>query len=221
MGGSLSGAFRRQIEPILAVRLCCSLQYRVRAGFEWRYRKQRPPVVRNPRRYCGQQRRSSCRRAPFVFATPYGLLNSKPTPGEALDLPQFRKRLRQSDHQYARQPDLGFRRIDCPPRESGRRRGGPRGGGFGGGRPGGGGGGGGGRGGGLFGGATSNRRYNVIASVEIRNLLNSVNPSAPVGTLGSPFFGEAQGITGGFGGGGGGAAQSANRRLEMQLRFSF
>src|SRR4029079_13021212 len=96
--------------------------------------------------------------------------------------------------------------------------GGPRGGGFGGGRTGGGGGG---PGGGFFGGVTTNKRYNLIASVEIRNLLNSVNPSAPVGTLGSPFFGEAQGITNGFGRGGGGAAQSANRRLEMQLRFTF
>jgi len=45
-----------------------------------------------------------------------------------------------------------------------------------------------------------------------------VNPSAPVGTLGSPFFGEAQGITSGFGGG---ATQTANRRLELQLRFTF
>ena len=106
--------------------------------------------------------------------------------------------------------------------------GGPRGGGgFGGGRPGGGGGPGGGGPGGIFA-AAGTKRYNLTASVEIRNLLNSVNPSAPVGTLGSPSFGEALGITsgfGGFGGGGGGggaaAPQTANRRLELQLRFSF
>ena len=71
------------------------------------------------------------------------------------------------------------------------------------------------------------KRYTLTASVEIRTLLNSVNPSTPVGSLSSPFFGEALGVTngfGGFGGGGGGggaATQTANRRLELQLRFSF
>ena len=39
------------------------------------------------------------------------------------------------------------------------------------------------------------KRYNLSASVEVRNLLNSVNPSTPVGILGSPSFGEALGIT--------------------------
>jgi hypothetical protein len=64
------------------------------------------------------------------------------------------------------------------------------------------------------------RRYNLTASVEIRNVLNSVNPGPPVGTLGSPSFGEAQGIANGFGGGAT-ATQTANRRLELQLRFTF
>ena len=106
--------------------------------------------------------------------------------------------------------------------------GGPRGGGGfgGGGGPRGGGGPGGGPGGpgGLFGGATTNRRYNLTLSVEARNLLNAVNPGAPVGIVSSPQFGLAQGVAGGFGpggGGGGGAAQTANRRLELQLRFNF
>ena len=54
MGGSLNGAFRRQVESILALRVCCSLQYRVESGFEWRYRQQRPPVVGNPGRCRGQ-----------------------------------------------------------------------------------------------------------------------------------------------------------------------
>jgi hypothetical protein len=94
--------------------------------------------------------------------------------------------------------------------------GGPRGGGgFGGGRPGSGEGPPGGPGG-LFA-AAGTKRYNLTASVEIRNLLNSVNPLAPVGTLGTPSFGEALGISNGFGGG----TQTANRRLEIQLRFSF
>src|ERR1700676_1967831 len=84
---------------------------------------------------------------------------------------------------------------------------------FGGGRPGGGG------GRGFLAGATTNRRYNVTIAIEVRNLLNSVNPGQPIGILGSPQFGQAQDITNGFFGRS--SNQSSNRRLEMQLRFSF
>jgi len=165
---------------------------------------------------------------PFVFPTVYGLLNAKPTPGEAIVSRNLGNGFGSLTINMRVSRTWGFGESTSRPgnQGGGGGGGGPRGGGLGGGRPGGGGGGGGGRGGGFFGGASTNRRYNLIASVEIRNLLNSVNPSAPVGTLGSPFFGQAQGITNGFGGGGGGgggggATQSANRRLEMQLRFSF
>jgi hypothetical protein len=163
---------------------------------------------------------------PFLFATAYGLLNAQPTPGEAVIPRNFGNGFGSLTINMRVSRTWGFGESTSRPGNQGGGGGGPRGGGLGGGRPGGGGGGGG-RGGGFFGGAATNKRYNLIASVEIRNMLNSVNPSAPVGTLGSPFFGQAQGITGGFGGpgggggGGGGAAQSANRRLEMQLRFSF
>jgi hypothetical protein len=157
---------------------------------------------------------------PFVFATSYGLLNAQPTPGEALIPRNLGNGFGSLTINMRVSRSWGFGESTTRPGTPGGGGGGPRGGGFGG-RPGGGGGG----RGGPFGGAATNHRYNLIASVEIRNLLNSVNPSAPVGTLGSPFFGEAQGITNGFGGGGGGggggATQSANRRLEMQLRFTF
>lgn len=74
--------------------------------------------------------------------------------------------------------------------------------------------------------ASTNHRYNLTASIDVRNLLNMVNPGAPVGTLSSPQFGQAQGIANGFGrfgnnGFGNGSAQSANRRVELQLRFTF
>lgn len=127
----------------------------------------------------------------------------------------------------------------------------PNGGGFdgpGGGRPGGGGpggggpGGGGGRGGpggfgggpggpgGMFGGfgGGGGKRYNLTFTASARNLLNHVNYSAPVGTLNSPFFGESLSSAGGFGGGpggpggpGGGGGAAGNRKIELQLRFSF
>jgi hypothetical protein len=59
----------------------------------------------------------------------------------------------------------------------------------------------------------------VTIGIEVRNLLNSVNPGAPIGILGSPQFGQAQEIANGFYGRN--SNQSSNRRLEMQLRFSF
>ena len=83
-------------------------------------------------------------------------------------------------------------------------------GGFGGGREGGGGPGG-------PGGpdASSSRRYQLTLSAYARNLFNNVNPAAPIGTLSSPLFGESNAL-GGFGGNG-----PANRRIDLQLQFSF
>ena len=63
------------------------------------------------------------------------------------------------------------------------------------------------------------RRYNLTASVEARNLLNNVNPGMPVGVLSSPLFGQAQGLN--AGGYAAGVTQSANRRLQLQLKISF
>jgi len=62
------------------------------------------------------------------------------------------------------------------------------------------------------------KRYNLTLSVEARNLLNNVNPGTPVGVLTSPLFGQAQGLSNV---GNGTLTQSANRRLQLQLRFTF
>ncbi len=87
--------------------------------------------------------------------------------------------------------------------------------GGGGGRGGGGGfqGGGGGRGGGG-GGDSSGQKFTLTAGIIARNMLNTVNSSAPSGNLLDNRFDEALAITG---------AQntSATRRLEVNLRFSF
>jgi len=159
---------------------------------------------------------------PFVFATPYGLLNSQPAPGETIIPRNFGNGFGSLTINMRVSRTWGFGEPTARPATgAGGGGGGPRGGGL---RGGGGRGGGGGGPVGFFGAATTAKRYNLTASVEVRNLLNSVNPSAPVGTLGSPFFGDSLGITNGFGafgGGGGGGAQTANRRLELQLRFSF
>jgi len=94
--------------------------------------------------------------------------------------------------------------------------GGPMGGGtFG--RPGGGGprGGPGGGRGGPDAGAT-NRRYAVTFSVNARNVFNNVNLATPIGNLGSPLFGESNGLTGRpF------SDSTSNRRLDLQVTFTF
>ncbi|HME36100.1 MAG TPA: carboxypeptidase regulatory-like domain-containing protein [Candidatus Sulfotelmatobacter sp.] len=89
-------------------------------------------------------------------------------------------------------------------------------------------GGGGGRGGGgprgpLFGGgpsmmsANSDRRYNLILGVGVRNVFNNVNTANPNSVLGSRFFDVPNALQGGpFS-----PSSSANRRLELQATFSF
>jgi hypothetical protein len=65
-------------------------------------------------------------------------------------------------------------------------------------------------------GNNTNRRYNLTFSVSGRNIFNNVNLASPVGNLNSPLFGHANGIAGFFGGGG-----AANRRVDLQVRFTF
>ena len=65
-------------------------------------------------------------------------------------------------------------------------------------------------------GAAASRRYNLTFSISARNLLNTFNPGPPVGNLSSPYFGQSIIIAGGpF------ASASANRRVDLQVRFSF
>jgi hypothetical protein len=60
------------------------------------------------------------------------------------------------------------------------------------------------------------RRYTLSAGVEIDNLLNHVNPAPPIGTLGSPLFGQSNALNSFFSNGG-----SANRTLNFQVDFRF
>jgi hypothetical protein len=111
---------------------------------------------------------------------------------------------------------------------------GPQGGGPGGPPPGMGGGGpprggpppGGGGGGGpmMFGGGgTAGKKYTLTASVQASNALNHTNLGPPVGNLSSPFFGESISLAQGFGppGGGSGGSPTYNRKITLQLRFTF
>jgi hypothetical protein len=107
--------------------------------------------------------------------------------------------------------------------------GGPGGGPFGGGGPGGpggpGGGGRGGGGGGGFGGrgggggrggAATGYRYTLTLSANARNLLNVVNPAAPIGVATSKYFGQSIALAGGAFSG-----SAYNRQISLQATFSF
>lgn len=99
--------------------------------------------------------------------------------------------------------------------------GGNRGGGGMMGGPGGGGPRGGGGPGGWFGGSSERKPYNLNVSINVNNLFNKVNYGLPVGNLSSIRFGESTSTSGGFGGFGPGGGGSANRRVELQMRFSW
>ena len=62
----------------------------------------------------------------------------------------------------------------------------------------------------------SDRRYSLTFAVSARNVLNNVNLAAPVGNLSSPLFGESNGLAGGPWG-----SNTANRRVDLQMTFSF
>lgn len=68
---------------------------------------------------------------------------------------------------------------------------------------------------GMFG-AASGKKYSLTLSANARNLFNRVNPGQPYGTLTSPLFGTSNTLAGGFF-----ANATANRRIELMLRFTF
>ena len=74
--------------------------------------------------------------------------------------------------------------------------------------------------GGMFGSATTARKYNVNLSMSCRNLFNHFNQGPIIGNISSPLFGMSNQAPGGPNGEG--FSESANnRRLELQLRFTY
>lgn len=67
--------------------------------------------------------------------------------------------------------------------------------------------------------AMANRRYSLVVSMQIRNLINHNNPGPIIGNITSPLFGQANQPAGS---GNAIFSESANnRRLELQTRFTF
>ena len=72
-------------------------------------------------------------------------------------------------------------------------------------------------GGGLGLGSATRRPYGVTFTVSARNIFNHVNLATPNGTLGSPLFAQSNALLGGPYVG----ASGANRRIDLQVSFSF
>ncbi len=68
-------------------------------------------------------------------------------------------------------------------------------------------------------------RYGLVVSAQVINLTNHLNAGIPEGNLSSAQFGQASSLAPGFNFGGGTAVYhkqlEANRRMELQLRFTF
>ncbi len=136
-----------------------------------------------------------------VIATPYGLLDPNPTPGEAI-----------APRNYGRGPGsilvnlrvsktIGFGReasADAGGSSSG---GGWRG---------------------VFSTPPQPHPYNLVISMAMRNIVNHTNPGPIIGDIASPLFGQANQPSDARDLGGGGFSEAANnRRLELQVRFTF
>lgn len=66
----------------------------------------------------------------------------------------------------------------------------------------------------------TSRRYNLTISIQAQNLFNRVNGATPIGNLSSPLFGRSIASAGSSSFGGVNPA-AGNRRIELQLGFSF
>jgi hypothetical protein len=62
----------------------------------------------------------------------------------------------------------------------------------------------------------TNRRYALTFGVVARNVFNNVNVVPLIGNLGSPLFGESNGLVGRPY-----SDPTSNRRLDLQVTFSF
>ena len=61
-----------------------------------------------------------------------------------------------------------------------------------------------------------NKRYTLEITLDVHNLFNNVNLASPIGNLSSPLFGRSNGLAGGFFG-----STTANRRIQLETRFTF
>jgi hypothetical protein len=155
---------------------------------------------------------------PSVVQTPLGAFDTAPIAGQTIVPINFGKSPAQFtlNMRLSKTIGIGPKTEAADNQQQGRQRGGP-GGIPGAGRPGAGGGPRGGPGRGPFGGAEkSSQRYSLTFSANARNIFNDVNPAPPIGNLSSALFGKSTALAGGVFN-----TQSANRRIDLQVAFSF
>lgn len=161
---------------------------------------------------------------PSVRVTPFGAFDLDPQPGQTIiprnygEGPSFFSVNMRLSRTFGFGGEVADARAGAGGGGGGG--GGGRGGRGGGGRGGRGGGGGGGGQGESFGGGGAQQRYSLTLSLNVQNLFNHTNLGPPVGNLSSPLFGQPTAGAGRFGAGGGNQA-AGNRRVDVQLRFSF
>ena len=73
---------------------------------------------------------------------------------------------------------------------------------------------------GLFTQPSTARKYNLTVSMSGRNILNHTNPGPVIGNIMSPLFGESNQVAGSPNGEGF-SENASNRRLELQIRFTY
>jgi hypothetical protein len=150
---------------------------------------------------------------PGVVATRYGLLDPTPVPGETLLSRNFGRGPGQVmlNMRVGRTFALGAPREHATSGQSGAGGGLPRGAPTGPFSV---------AGGGQSRSSSSDRRFGLTISMQIRNLTNHNNPGPIIGNVTSPLFGKANQPFAGVGAGI--FTESANnRRLELQTRFTF
>ncbi|HVW11513.1 MAG TPA: carboxypeptidase regulatory-like domain-containing protein [Bryobacteraceae bacterium] len=69
-------------------------------------------------------------------------------------------------------------------------------------------------------GAATASRYNISVGMSARNLLNHTNPGPIIGSITSPLFGQSNQVAGAPNGEGF-SENASNRRLELQIRFTY
>ncbi len=75
-------------------------------------------------------------------------------------------------------------------------------------------------GGGMFGQPSTSRKYNVTVGMSGRNILNHTNQGPIIGNISSPLFGRSNQVAGSPNGEGF-SENASNRRLELQIRFTY
>ncbi len=141
---------------------------------------------------------------PGLIETKYGLLDPNPTPGEKIISRNYGRGPGQFTVNLRVSKTFGFGPEKVAPSgmtPANMGPGGPRGGM-----------------GGMFNSPTTDRKYNLSISMSGRNLLNHTNPGPIIGDITSPLFGQANSMAGGFGAF---SENANNRRLELQMRFTF